>query len=133
MTSMMLMASFLASAAMISAAETFEQHSHSRVTLRLNSTTLHCSGQWFEVWPTPAHVVVSAMLRLEVVSNVSDQEGYRTHADREALHVTRLQCSTQSLAWQGAQASCKCHAKALLASLGGDIETLALAMMDREP
>ncbi|CAK0782920.1 hypothetical protein CVIRNUC_006115 [Coccomyxa viridis] len=49
MTSMMLMASFLASAAMISAAETFEQHSHSRVTLRLNSTTLHCSGQWFEV------------------------------------------------------------------------------------
>ena len=94
MTSMMLMASFLASAAMILAAETFEQHSHSRVTLRLNSTTLHCSGQWFEVWPTPAHVVVSAMLRLEVVSDVSDQEGYRTHADREALHVTRLQCST---------------------------------------
>ena len=68
MTSMMLMASLLASAVMNSAVETFEQHSHSRATLRLNSTTLHCSGELFEVWPTPAHVVVSAMLRLEVVS-----------------------------------------------------------------
>ena len=64
---------------------------------------------------------------------MSDQEGYRTHADREALHVMRLQCSTQSLAWQGAQALCKCHTKALLASLGGDVGTLALAKMNREP
>ena len=122
MASMTLLATFLASAAMILAAEFSEQHSHSGATLRLNSTTLHCSGEWFEVWPTPGHVVVSAMLRLEVVFDMSDQEGYRMHADREALHVMRLHCSPQSFAWQGAQALCKCHTDALLASLGGNVK-----------
>ena len=72
MASMTLLATFLASAAMISAAEFSEQHSHSGATLRLNSTTLHCSGEWFEVWPTPAHVVVSAMLRLQAIFDLLD-------------------------------------------------------------
>ena len=61
MAGMMLLATFLASAALILAAELPEQHKHSKATLRLNSTTLHSSGEWFEVWPAPAHVVRSML------------------------------------------------------------------------
>ena len=72
MSGMVLLATFIASAAVVSAVELPVQHKHGTSILRLNSTTLHSSGDWFEVQPCPPHVVI-AMLQLCAMYNVLDK------------------------------------------------------------